>query len=324
MRYFPMLKRGLRKLRGSLHVDRGNGDATIFVCGMGRSGTTWVGNVINHDGSYRTLFEPFLAAKVPAARGFQYIQYINRTDPRPELAVGAEQILSGRVRGFWVDQENRGLFYRRRLIKEVRCNLMLGWLKQRRPDMPIVLVTRNPMAVAGSWLHLGWGKEWMGDGTDFDCMVSQPDLLRDFPLISEAIGQIDREDPMERIIFQWCVFHLVPFAELGAPERLVVAYENLLLNTHAEVKRLFRYLGARCNWDEVAATINTPSTTNFRQRDIGQEQRQLLAGWRSDLSADQVKRAKRVLSLFAMDRLYDDDGMPDPDRHPASEGWSNL
>jgi hypothetical protein len=318
------LHRGLRKLRGSLHVDHGTADATTFVGGMGRSGTTWVGNLINHDRSYRTLFEPFLAAKVPAARGFQYIQYINRRDPRPDLAIGAERILSGKVRGLWVDQENRGLVFRRRLIKEVRCNLMLGWLKQRRPDMPVVLVVRNPMAVAGSWLHLGWGAEMMGDGTDFDCIVSQADLLRDFPLIAEVLGEMDREDPLERIIFQWCVFHLVPFAELGARERLVVAYENLLLNPQAEVERLFRYLGARCDWNEVAAAMSTPSATNFRKRDIAQAQRQLLAGWRSDLSADQVKRARRVLSMFGMDRLYDDEGVPDPDRHPAGEGWSNL
>ena len=60
-----------------LPLDFGEPDISIILAGMGRSGTTWAGNIINYDQSYRILFEPFLPARVKEAKGFEYLQYLN-------------------------------------------------------------------------------------------------------------------------------------------------------------------------------------------------------------------------------------------------------
>jgi hypothetical protein len=322
MPYLPTVRRALRKLRGSLHVDLGPADATTLVCGMGRSGTTWVANLINHDRTYRTLFEPFHNRKVPAARGFEYIQYLGRADHRPELETAAERILEGRVRNLWIDQENSGFLFRRRLIKEVRCNLMVGWLRELRPRMPLVLVVRSPWSVVSSWLTLGWGTESMGDRTDFDRIIAQTALLRDFPIVAEVLKEVNRDDPLERIIFQWCVFLLVPLGQLDANERLVVAYENLLLHPDREVERLLRYLGAPQDGGGVRRAVHTPSSTNFRNRNVARDQGMMLSGWKSDLTAGQIERGHWLLSLFGMEGLYSADGIPNPQQHPGVDGMT--
>jgi hypothetical protein len=61
-----------------------------------------------------------------------------------------------------VDVENTGFVFRRRIIKEIRSNLMLRWLAGISPCTPVVLLVRHPLAVAASWLQLGWG----GRGSD--------------------------------------------------------------------------------------------------------------------------------------------------------------
>ena len=60
----------------TLLYDLGTLNDTIIVAGMGRSGTTWGVNIINHDNSYRVLFEPFSPASVVEAEEFEYVQYI--------------------------------------------------------------------------------------------------------------------------------------------------------------------------------------------------------------------------------------------------------
>ena len=48
------------RLLGGLYVDLGKGDHrdAVFLAGSGRSGTTWLSEVINYKGGYRYVFEP--------------------------------------------------------------------------------------------------------------------------------------------------------------------------------------------------------------------------------------------------------------------------
>ncbi len=41
---------------------------TVFVSGVGRSGTTWVANIINYANDYRFMFEPFHPQRVDVVR----------------------------------------------------------------------------------------------------------------------------------------------------------------------------------------------------------------------------------------------------------------
>jgi hypothetical protein len=199
----------------------------LFIAGMGRSGTTWVAHIVNYDQSYRDIFEPFLPAEVPAAQTFGYHEYRRSGDNDSEKEEAARRILSGRVGCPWTDKFNRRRFARRRIVKDIRCNLMLGWLRRVCPGMPIVLVVRHPLGVIRSWSKLGWGTA-VGGGTDVDHILPQERLLDDFPKIEELSKAIDRSNAFESTAFLWCVLHMVPLAQLQDSRALVVRYEDLL------------------------------------------------------------------------------------------------
>ena len=90
---FSQLRKATRHL---LFFDYGPPSSTMFLAGMGRSGTTWARNIINYDDSYRVMFEPFLPAQVSEARHFRYIQYLNPQERDPLLVTAAQKILAGK------------------------------------------------------------------------------------------------------------------------------------------------------------------------------------------------------------------------------------
>jgi hypothetical protein len=336
-------------MRNALFLDRGPPDATTLVSGMGRSGTTWVAQLIDHDRSHRVLFEPFFPAKVPEARPFAYIQYMHPHDDDPERAAAAHTILTGRLRHPDIDGVTRGWVFRRRLIKDIRCNLMLGWLARLRPAIPIVLVVRHPLAVTASWLRLGWGREAQGTRTDYDIITSQTRLLDDFPELRQLARHVDPASPLDRIVFQWCAFHLVPARQLTDARRLVVHYENLLVEREHEFERMAAFLGNTVDRLALAAAFARPSATSYTAGvDTAQRGRPAagtgsdpddhpaspaasadavlpshtdarLLAWQRVLSADQIERAFDLLSLCGLDTVYADDGMPATISVPARE-----
>ena len=66
--------RNLKRIQRS--VSRGDFSKTIWLVGDGRSGTTWIANLLNADNSYREMFEPFHPQKVPQAKQFEENMYI--------------------------------------------------------------------------------------------------------------------------------------------------------------------------------------------------------------------------------------------------------
>ncbi len=291
-------------------IDYGGADATTFIAGMGRSGTTWIADVVNYDHSHRVLFEPFLPGQVKEARPFKYIHYLPPHDADPARIHAAETILSGKVRHPWVDRENRRFLYGRRIVKDIRCNLMLGWLKAIRPAMPIILVMRHPLAVAASWMQLGWGKTVDGVGDDFSIITSQTELLADFPEIDRIRRRIDPHDALEKIIFEWCVFHWVPFRQFRSDEVLLVVYENLILTPEDAARNLFCGLKRPVDYDHLRSALRTQSGTDFLKRGPSSAQVSRLTDWKNVVRPQQVGHAKDILAMFGLDGLYDHDGHP--------------
>ena len=151
----------IRKIFSSLCFLELNQDFknSIFLAGVGRSGTTWVADIINCNNDHRYIHEPFHPYRVKEARNFQYIHYLRPENRETRYLEPAKAVLSGRIRNRWTDSDNKKIFARKRLIKDIRANLLLKWIHANFHGMPIILLFRHPCAVANSWLRLGWGKE---------------------------------------------------------------------------------------------------------------------------------------------------------------------
>ncbi len=91
----------------------------VWLIGDGRSGTTWLSDLMNHANRYRTMFEPFHPRFVDAVAFLSPHEYIRPCDPHGQLAAAASAIFSGRFPHPRVDSGNRSLVYNGLLIKDI-------------------------------------------------------------------------------------------------------------------------------------------------------------------------------------------------------------
>jgi len=303
-RYF--LRYVIEPIKNLFPIDMGSKKSVIFVAGMGRSGTTWVGDLLNYQDHFRVIFEPFCADKVTEAKGFSSTRYIRTQVNSPELVNFARNVLTGQIRSNWTEIKKPGKIYFRRMIKDIRCNLMLLWLNQLCIGMPIVFVVRNPFSVAASWLQLKNFKE----ASDFDILRNQDRLFIDFPVIANALKMIDINDPFERIIWMWAVNHYVPFSQMDELNFYLAVYENLLLESALYAPCLLEFGCVDYSLEKVQSILGKPSRANFLKRDPSLEKEELFNGWRKVFTAKQLKRGQTILSVFGLASLYDADGYP--------------
>jgi len=285
----------LRRLLGGLDLARGDHTETVFLAGSGRSGTTWLSGLVNHDSGYRQVFEPFHPGKVEDFRGFGSKQYLRPGDRREEFLEPARKAVTGQLRSGWTDRGG-ALVVRRRLVKDIRANLLLGWLAENFPGMPIVLLMRHPCAVVSSRLALGWRD-------NLDEAMGQGDLVEDHLLPVEERIRAAR-DPFERHLFLWCIDNHVPLRQFSPGAIHLCFYENLVLDPEPELRRLFAFVGRDFD-DGVLGKLGRPSFTSRWG------ERPSVDGWRSRVSGERLEGAVEVLGLFGLDRVYGAGPMPD-------------
>jgi len=285
----------LRRLLGGLDLARGDHTETVFLAGSGRSGTTWLSGLVNHDSGYRQVFEPFHPGKVEDFRGFGSKQYLRPGDRREEFLEPARKAVTGQLRSGWTDRGG-ALVARRRLVKDIRANLLLGWLAENFPGMPIVLLMRHPCAVVSSRLALGWRD-------NLDETMGQRELVEDHLLPVEERIRAAR-DPFERHLFLWCIDNHVPLRQFSPGAIHLCFYENLVLDPEPELRRLFAFVGRDFD-DGVLGKLGRPSFTSRWG------ERPSVDGWRSRVSGERLEGAVEVLGLFGLDRVYGAGPMPD-------------
>jgi hypothetical protein len=295
-----MISAPLSRLPGGVYVDLGKGDhrSSVFLAGSGRSGTTWLSEIINHRRGYRYVFEPFNPREVDSFGHFCTKQYLRPEDRREKFLEPARLALTGRLRDRWTDRFNGRIVARRRLIKDIRANLLLGWMRANFPGMPIILLLRHPCAVVASRLALGW-KDHLSE------TMEQRELVEDFLFPMEAEIRAAKGD-FERHLFLWCIDNYVPLKQFRPQEVHLTFYENLLARPEAELQSLFASLGE--DFDErVYRRLRRPSPLSRKNTPSPS-----LEGWRTRVSANQLERTIEILGLFGLDHLYGEGAMPDP------------
>jgi hypothetical protein len=275
--------------------------STTLIAGTGRSGTAWVANIVNYSNESRHMFEPFNPYKVPACARFRYRQYLRPDNTDPGFVEPALAIVSGRIKNDWIDQFNGRLVSRSRVIKEIRANLMLKWLKARFPGMKIVMMLRHPCADAASRLYLGWQSH-------LDELLAQDDLVADHlePFVKDIRAA---NTDFERHVFLWCIENYVPLRQLAQGDVHLAFYEDLCERPRIELDRLFGYLG-RSYDDRVFDAIKRPSALSREESAIVLGGN-LIDSWRSYVNEREMRRALEIVRLFGLEAIYSEHSMPD-------------
>jgi hypothetical protein len=274
----------------------------VFLAGVGRSGTTWVSNIMNYDNRYRDMFEPFHSHYVYESRRFIYPLYV-----RPEEKLGnhlrqARRILTGQIRHPWIDHNNRRFVVDRRLIKEIRANLWLKWLKTNFPELPIILLFRHPCAVAESRLALEWP-------TRLGQYLAQEQLMSDH-LESFRDLMMAAQTPFERHIIAWCLQYYVPLRQFQPEEIHVAYYENFIAKPEQEVANLFGYLKQPYDSRVFDSMAKRSATTYLRGAARADMRTNLADSWRKHFDLKEIRRAVELLARFGLGTIYGDAPLP--------------
>jgi len=297
-----MLKNILKIIRGQLYIEqwKKNINNTILLCGTGRSGTTWLSSIINYNNEFRDMFEPFYPSMVRQVRGLYYKQYIRPENDKYKQLYLANKILTGDIRSLWVDRFNRKVLPKKRLIKDIRVNLMLGWIRENYPHLPIVLIMRHPCAVAVSKVRLNWE-------SNVTCYTNQDELVKDY--LDDFLIKINRlKTDFEKHIAVWCIENYVPLRQLKKDDIYVVFYERLCVDPGGEVRKLFEYLDIPYE-NSVLREMSRPSHMSKAHSAIVNKQN-ILNNWKKYVSVDDINAAMELVKLFGLDDIYCEDVLP--------------
>jgi hypothetical protein len=275
---------------------------SMIIAGAGRSGTTWLANIVASQLPCRIMWEPFNPHAIEAFSQFSDFLYKRAADPDPALYAYASDVLKGTIDHKWIDREISRVCVEYRIVKEIRANLFLNWLHKSFPDVPLLVIVRHPCAVVLSRMEANWGAS-----ADLGAMLSQPELVAD--LLNEKMDIIKHARSKEaKHAVLWSIQHLVPIKQFHAEQLGVVFYENLCLQPEVEIPRIFRILGHEYR-DSVFNQVEKPSRTTLRSSAFRSGEDRVMR-WRNRLSQTQTQDILSVVRDFDLDYIYGDSATP--------------
>jgi hypothetical protein len=166
----------------------------------------------------------------------------------------------------------------------------------------MILLLRHPGAVVTS--QLKWGSAWPAK---IDRFLTEEALMQDHlePFRSAMAGAASE---WERHLFVWCIENYVPLRALAPGQVHVAFYERFVRDPSAELGRLFGFVGLEPT-EQALARLSRPSNSSRKDSAVvvGGD---VLEGWRTAVSADELRRAVEILALFGLDRIYAEGALP--------------
>lgn len=296
-----------------------------LVAGFGRSGTTWVQDVLAEANKLRPVFEPLHPLHIPGAAAHAR-RYVAEGDEEPELYQLLSTYFYRPFHSLWADyrvvrrrllpapgallsparlrrtvsyartSQEHLLLYRKkrrrpeRLLKCVRANMMLGWIR-RRFDARIVFLIRHPAAVVLSQMRAL--RSWRPQQT-----------VEQYRQDEKLLAQLD--EPTRRLLFgplsdfealtlAWCIENTVALRQAAAGNIPVVHYETLLELGAPEWARLRLALELPEMPDEGLVARPSQQAHGGKVRDAGLLSRYAL--WREELEPAAAAAMQKILDI---------------------------
>ena len=302
-RLYKLKRRLVRTVCRRLYQDRNRDTSHSFlIAGTGRSGTTWLADIVASQLPCRIMFEPFYSKLVNDFSQFHYFHYMRPSDQDNDLLAYCKKILSGDIKHAWIDSQVDRIFSEYRLIKAIRANLFLKWLHNNFNETPLLFIIRHPCGVVLSRMQLNWATD-----TDIEPFLAQPEFMRDF--LTDKLDIISGAKTVEeKHAVIWCISNLVPLTQFLPGELPIIFYENLCCQPEVEVPKVFAALGQPYH-ESIFSDLTKPSATTLRTSAILTDQDRI-AHWKTELSPKQINNILSIVKSFALDYLYGDSTQP--------------
>lgn len=279
-----------------------NAKSPIVILGFGRSGTTWVADILSKCLGGVVLFEPFHPSVCDFSEDLYYAHHWelddisnhwnriankevkNRWLLRNHLNSPLEQIRDTFIDLIWDNSSVLG-------FKSIRLNYSISSVAKAFSATPVFII-RHPLAVIASiinrpqfWEEYGWHKHW----DSFHKSMNSSDHPQELILLTNTLKKYEAQ-----VALMWSMAHVAALADL---ERLNVTpfyYEDLYLNPYEQSRRLLDYIG----YSDInihPSYIFTPSMMTLRTvHELSYDSDHSITGfpeffWRDHLSNAQVK-----------------------------------
>ncbi|MES9945069.1 MAG: sulfotransferase [Candidatus Thiodiazotropha sp.] len=203
----------------------------VAIHGAPRSGTTWIGEVINSSPNTIYKFQPLFSYAhkdflTPASTKQDIQEFFYRL-------AGCKDKFTNRT-----NQRDAGklpTFEKRKIshvaYKEVRHHNILNNMMRRTDELKLVAIIRNPMSVLNSWLNAG--REFRED-LGWNILEEWRYALKKNMNKPEEFNGFEKWKELGNLILQ---------LEQQYPDRIyLIQYSKFLANTVQETKNLFQFL----------------------------------------------------------------------------------
>ena len=266
--------------------DRFQREQVVFLASSPRSGSTWLSNVLSSALNYVTVFEPLHLDHVPAARaaGFEWRTYRHERAEWNDGVAFLESVFRGNLINTWTAREiaadaamnSSGL-----LVKCVRATRLLPWISRNFPEVKIIYLVRNPLAVIASQLQ---ARDWQ--------RAKRP-LRPEFMAHSQRAAEIleDLQGTSDFLAAQWALDQWVA-KHTPSPSWLEVHYESLRAEPLLELERIQQHLGGPFDMTRAVKHLEVVSRTSTRRTAPLQDD------WRGTISKEQEQRINDIVAAF--------------------------
>lgn len=296
----------LEQLGIFLQAKKIRSNEAILIAGSGRSGTTWILNLLAETLEFQPIFEPLNPNFIYQSRRLMnkekntepevYSPYLRSCASYPEWHSLLDMALTGRVRNFWTDKKRYYLFPKGYIVKMIRANLMLGYIV-RNFDPRIIYVLRHPCAVIYSRIKLNWRANLSG-------LLSQTELIADY--LYPYLAEIEKEkDPIGIHAIWWAVEQMIALNTLKDQNALIVHYEDLVRFPNEYFLKIIKWIDYEDNNNDILQTHIL--TTGSYAVNSSNETR--LEKWQNSLSLDQIKKILYWSNRFGID-FYGEQAYP--------------
>jgi len=307
----------------------------IAILGFGRSGTTWVSDIVSTCLGGLILFEPMFPTALESASAYCYAD-VSETDSRRTLEQHFNAILAEENHAPWLlrnhvkhplDQVDPAFLDRIwaecRIVgfKEIRANFMIDQLAGDW-GYRTLFVLRHPCAVISSPKGRPWF--WKGDFDSFEIhLVMFDERVLKNPKYAEPFSGIDTKriietgSQIEKEALIWAATHKVALAALARTGTPLLYYEDLFADPFSYSRELLeavtgdasRLLHPAYIFTPSMVTLKTSHDLYFADNSIHEAGPSFF--WKERLTEADVSSIEAVVSLFDL-HLCDALGKPDP------------
>jgi hypothetical protein len=311
----PAIREPIRHFLTRLAVHRKGNLDDILVLAGGRSGSTWLMEVIAAEPGMKFVNEPFhpimlnraglptgletslpwhfrKILDVPLEAEDQFRSYL--LDDRATQIKGPYNVFSPDFH--WITN--------RRILKEVTATAIGEWIDDQKLGFKIVYLIRHPLPTALSWgQFLLWAQ---GNILPAQAHLLHPVFRKKFlngGLYDYAWSVLRDGSDLEKYVLEWCLQNLAPLRAIqSGRDWIVITYEELVLSPVLAIHWLADRLQLR-HPDRLTKGMGVPSaTTDPKRIKLIQQESAIrrVQEWRSKVSLSLEKRALEIPREFGI------------------------